>query len=325
MIVSPRILPTFVQQDGRLLSSEYDVELIAMSGLASIGRLKSAVRNAGALFLWFLGRHAIPAILFAHLRRIPVVAVIGGFEVAWEEDIQYGIQPGSARDRLLGWMLRQMRAIVTVSRFSHNLAVGRFPTLSDRMILIHNAVDESVFSPSPTASRSGVLCVATLSADSIKVKNLGLYRQLAIATPGTSFTLVGPAIDSEAKRYVSSLPKNVQWMGQLSDDSLVDAYRKASVYFLASHHESFSLALAEAMSCGCIPVISPNGALPEVGGADARIVQNLSIESCQEAIADGLTATEVERIRVREHIAKNFGTKLRRAGLSRLFAKILHP
>ena len=34
--------------------------------------------------MWFVGRHSIPAIVFARALGVPLITVIGGFEVAWE-------------------------------------------------------------------------------------------------------------------------------------------------------------------------------------------------------------------------------------------------
>lgn len=266
VIVSPRNVASFVQQDAGLLSGRFDTELVPIRGLSSLYQLYSSVRNADAMLVWFLGRHAISALALACVFRVPAISVIGGFEVAWEDDIQYGIRPHSLRERALRWMLRRSAAIITVSEFSRSLAVRRFPELVDRMVLIHNAVDTAKFTYTPGGQRSGVLCVAALTSGSIKVKNLDRFRTIAAAMPDTPFVLIGPALDSEARDFVSTLSSNVQWRGYLKGNDLVSAYQMASVYIQLSRHESFSLSLAEAMACGCVPVISSGGALPDVGG-----------------------------------------------------------
>jgi len=47
---------------------------------------------------------------------------------------------------------------------------------------------------------------------------------------------------------------------------------KTKVYAQLSFHEGFGVAVAEAMLCECIPVLSTKGALPEVGGKNAYYV-----------------------------------------------------
>ncbi len=323
VIVSPRNVATFVRQDVRLLDSKCNVSLVPIAGPASLLSLNAATRKAHAVILWFLGRHALPAIALASARSVPIITIIGGFEVAWESDIGYGVRPRSPRDSVLRWMLRRSQAIVTVSQFSHDLAASRFPILAGRMVLIHNAVDTASFTYLPGIPRSGVLCVAGLSANSIKVKNLELFRQVATAMPEQAFTLVGPALDATAKQFVRTLPENLLWLGHLSSEALVSIYRKSSLYLQISRHESFSLALAEAMASGCIPVISGNGALPEVGGSVARVVTDLSVEGCRHAIEEGLRAADADRLSAREHIVARFGTERRREQLLQLIDRIM--
>jgi glycosyltransferase involved in cell wall biosynthesis len=56
------------------------------------------------------------------------------------------------------------------------------------------------------------------------------------------------------------------------------------VYLQPTRYEGFGLAILEAMSCGAPVVTSPRGAVPEVVGDTALMVDGTS----PEAIADGL-------------------------------------
>lgn len=323
VVVAPRVVASFVNQDVDLLSADFDSRLVSIDSAASLVRCYWTLRHADAVLVWFLGRHAIPAIALARALNIPVVSVIGGFEVAWEADIRYGVRPGSVQDTALHWMLRKSDSIITVSEFSRGLAMSRFPELANRMTLVYNAVDTSRFTLAPNTPRSGILCVATLSAHSIKVKNLEKFRTITVAMPDTNFTLVGPAVDSEAELFTQRLPKNVKWMGQLLGDDLVRAYQSASVCVQISRHESFSVALAEAMACGCLPVVSAHGALPEVGGSVARVLPDLEVDTCVQVLRNALNAPDADRGRARELVVQRFSADIRRIKLERLFAGIL--
>ncbi len=324
-IVAPQTVASFIQQDAILLSRDFDTVIVPVRRVFSLRCLYTEVRRANAIVIWFLGRHAIPATIIAKLFRKPLVSVIGGFEVAWEEDIGYGIKPNSLRESVLKILLRNSSVIVVVSDFSRRLTIQRFPELADRIELIHNAVDTQLFDFVPGRSRSGVLCVATLTATSIKVKNLDLLARTAAAMPDVQFTLVGPALDKAGARFASALPSNMKWVDQLLGDQLVDVYREASVYAQLSRHESFSLALAEAMACGCIPVITNGGALPEVGGEVARVIPDMNPDSVARVIRDCLQANVTDRMRARERIVTNFGIEKRRAKLASLLQNLHTP
>lgn len=323
LVVSPRLVASFVKQDCALLSGSFETHLLPIRSVTSLFRLYSELKRADAVLVWFLGRHAIPTIVLARVLNVPVVSVIGGFEVAWEADISYGVRPGSVQDSVLRWMLRKSDSIITVSEFSRELARSRVPELASRMELIHNAVDTSRFDFAPNIERSGILCVATLSAHSIRVKNLERFRMIAEAMPDTHFTLVGPLLDSESDSYRQRLPENVKWTGQLLGDDLVRAYQSSSVYLLISRHESFSVALAEAMACGCVPVVSAHGALPEVGGSAARVLPDLDIDTCVRVLRSALNAPDSDRGRARELVVQRFSAEIRRIKLEKLLAGIV--
>ena len=74
-----------------------------------------------------------------------------------------------------------------------------------------------------------------------------------------------------------------RWLGPVGDEDLADLYRAAAVMAYPSHYEGFGLPVLEAMACGCPVVASDRGAIPEVAG-DAAIL----VEPTPAAIADGL-------------------------------------
>lgn len=78
----------------------------------------------------------------------------------------------------------------------------------------------------------------------------------------------------------------VHRMGRVSDDALHALYAQASCLALPSLHEGFGLPALEAMASGTPVVAGNTGALPEVTGGAAILVDPLSTA----AIADGIQA-----------------------------------
>jgi glycosyltransferase involved in cell wall biosynthesis len=79
-------------------------------------------------------------------------------------------------------------------------------------------------------------------------------------------------------------PARVFRLGLVPTDVLVSLYHLATVVAFPSLYEGFGLPVAEAMTCGTPVVTSGVGALAEVAGQAAQLVDPLDVES----IADGL-------------------------------------
>jgi glycosyltransferase involved in cell wall biosynthesis len=247
-----------------------------------------------------------------------VITIVGGYEAFWIPEIQYGIAPGSFRARVVQWVLAHSDSVVAVSEASERGLFAHYPEISSKTKRIVNAVDTSRFHILAEGDRRGVLCVGIINHTTLDVKGWRLFWETAARLPGVPFVAVGSATDRQGADFVSKRPPNLLWLGALYGTDLVHAYQSASVYFQGSRHESFSLALAESMACGCIPVVSRNGALPEVAGEVGYYLDDLSVESAVRAINEALSAPEEKRAAARQRIVDCFDLERRREALCHL-------
>ncbi|MEW5702861.1 MAG: glycosyltransferase family 4 protein [Candidatus Zixiibacteriota bacterium] len=315
LLVCPRIVATFVRQDAALLSEDFDVTMFPYMGWPSLVALWRAVRRAELVLIWFAGRHAVPAVAMARRRRLPSVTVIGGYEAAWVSEVRYGIPPGSLRERILRRLLRASDLILTVSEFSDRATKDRFPEVSGRMRCIKHAIDVARFRTDPANTRDRVICVGSLSRSTIRVKGWPLFWEVAARMPHVQFVAIGPARDRVGREFVASRPDNLDWRGELTGDDLLREFQSAAVYFQGSRHESFCVALAEAMACGCVPAVSRCGALPEVAGKEAFFFDPTSPEEAVHAVGQALAVPVASRAGFQQRVIDLFSLERRRSEL----------
>ncbi len=91
------------------------------------------------------------------------------------------------------------------------------------------------------------------------------FRQVQAEVPDARLTLVGDGDRREQfERVARRAGPSLRVLGRLSDDDLIDEYRRAAVTVLPSttDAESFGMVLAEANACGCPVVGSAVGGIP---------------------------------------------------------------
>ena len=111
------------------------------------------------------------------------------------------------------------------------------------------------------------------------VKGYDLIEELAASHPEWSFTLVGDS------NYKSQSP-NIQVLGKETPASLVQRYNTHEFYLQLSSSEGFPNALGEAMACGCIPIGSAVGAIPEIIGDTGLLLKRKELGTLQKLIQD---------------------------------------
>jgi glycosyltransferase involved in cell wall biosynthesis len=188
---------------------------------------------------------------------------------------------------------RRARFVVTVSETSRLALVERYGLDPERVVAIHNGVGPSFFAtPARTFEPIGdrpirVLAVGTLQPR----KNLGrlllAIRAVAAVRPVT-LTVVGPdGFQADAIRAQLDGVGHVHVLGYLTDGALLEQYLQADMMVYPSIYEGFGLPVVEAMATGLPVITTTGGALPEVAGEAASIVDPLDV---------GAIASEILRL-----------------------------
>ncbi len=86
----------------------------------------------------------------------------------------------------------------------------------------------------------------------IRRKGLEYLIEVAKELQDVDFLLVGRG--KERERLEVMAPKNVKFLGYVSDKELIDLYSRALIFCLPSVGEGFGLVLLEAMASGCVIV-----------------------------------------------------------------------
>jgi len=288
---------TFVKQDFEILSRHFQVDAVPYRSAGDIMHMIGSIRRSDIVFSWFASGHSFAAVMLAKIFRKRSVVVAGGYDVAFEPEINYGQYTLARHKRMYAdFALNRADAILAVSEFTKEEVLAR--SEPRRVEVVYNGIDTDMFRPSGE-KEDLILTVASGSNDVIRLKGLDVFVKAAGYHPELKFLVLGLS-DADKKTLASCCSSsNVDLRGIVSRKELIGYYQRAKVYCQLSYRESFGVALAEAMACGCAPVVTRRGALSEVVGDTGYYVPYADAKAAAEAITEALLANQGAVVRNR--------------------------
>jgi glycosyltransferase involved in cell wall biosynthesis len=205
--------------------------------------------------------------------------------------------PVSAMQRvLLTGCARFSRAIITSSECSKKDIVTHLGVPEEKVVVIHDGCDQSLFNPDPpdTAALAGLrarlgidkpylLHHGTIQPRKNLKRLIEAFRLMLAEDAGLDFDLVlagqlgwasGEIEKAAAKRDNRG---RVILAGMLDDSDLALLIKGASLAVVPSLYEGFSLPMVEAMACGIPTLASNTSCLPEISGNVLAYFDPLSV------------------------------------------------
>ena len=150
----------------------------------------------------------------------------------------------------------------------------------ERIVVVPNGVDP-IFNPEgPRANGDYVLAVGTLEPRKNLERTIRAAERL-----GVELRIVG----ARGWGGVEPSGSHVRWLGRLADEELAEQYRGAHSVVYPSLYEGFGIPILEAMACGTPVVTSDRGAMQEIAGDAAVLVDPLDIAGIARGMENAVT------------------------------------
>lgn len=242
------------------------------------------IRPADLFFVWWWSSGSIPVWIANRLRRPAVVT--GTFDHS-----DYQRRP-PWQQLLMQYTLRSARVNVFVSDLERTLIPRLFRTCNPHYV--PHIVDTTVYVPGRRERERFIFTVAWMQTLNARRKCLPELLQAAAYICKTHadvrFVIAGergssyPGLAAQVREL--GIQDRVDFLGSISRERKIELMQRCAVYLQPSRYEGFGLAILEAMSCGAPVVTSPAGAVPEVVGDAAVLVDGTIPERIAEALDD---------------------------------------
>ena len=268
---------SWIRNDLEILKKHYDVYEYNYKVNKNID-LKDVVRRTDFIFIWFASYHAINVVRLGKRYNKKIITVSGGYDVSTIS--HYGLAASFRTRWIPKYVLKNSDVVLAFS----NSARAEIRSLVGFVdVVVSFGVDAGRFYPCGVKENM-FLTVAYLDKVSWKRKGIDKFIELAqrfeLKGEVTKFIVVGSLSDEIQDKvnelFTRGIIPNVDFVGYVSDEELLEYYQKAKVYVQLSEHEGFCSVVAEAMLCNCIPVVSNAGSLPEVVGGKGVMVDDIS-------------------------------------------------
>jgi len=236
-------------------------------------------------------------------------------EVPWQQRVYLG--------SILRPALRQAAAVLVISNKTRQDLLDCYPLpgLEGKVSVVPLGVPTTVAAgPLPDGLEPGfILAVGTIEPRKNYPRLLAAYRALRARSDAPPLVIAG----RPGWAYGDTLEKigaepGVRYLGHVDEPTLSALYESAAVLAFPSLYEGFGLPLLEAMAHGLPAVVGATGALPELAGDAAVLVDPEDVDEIAHGLGQVLSDEGLRR-RLREaslERAREF-TWERTAGLTR--------
>jgi len=176
-------------------------------------------------------------------------------------------------------LAQRQHEIIVISRNTAADVQKHFALPAHKLNLIYNGLNHDAFKPDGASPRNMFLYVARLEHPG--KNHVGLieaFNRFKAATHSDwQLVLAGSkwsgAEHIERAMRESPVSNDIRWTGFVPDADLPALYRSAAVFVYPSLYEGFGLPPLEAMACGVPVICSTGGALREMAGKAAALVE----------------------------------------------------
>ena len=197
--------------------------------------------------------------------------------------------------------LTRADAVIAVSHRTREDLIEIFGFSEHRVRVIHEGVDHDVFRPlgreqvRPILERYGLstpYMIFLVGTPEPRKNLMRAVKAARLAAPGLPLVLIGPS--ERIKTLVGRHDTPIIITGIVPEAHLPALLSGASLSLYPSLYEGFGLPVLESMACGAPVIASNRGALPEIAGGAAMLVDPENTNELADAISILLTDEQLQ-------------------------------
>ena len=324
----------FIDRDLKMISPEFEIKTLEFTQspialpfyfILQFFQLLWLLPKTTQYLCFFGGYHSVLPAWFGRVSGKKCIIQAGGTDCINMPEIGYGNFRKKCLRKATIYSFKNCSLILPVAQalvkqdYSYDTSISPkqgllnlIPELKTPIQVIPNGFDTAFWrNIGKERKRNTFITVATGTSHPSRaiVKGYDLINQLAATHPDFNFTLAGDS------NYTSP-NSNVLVIGKQTPRDLLKLFNSHQFYLQLSTSEGFPNSLGEAMACGCIPIGSAVGAIPEIIGNEHLVLQQKNIDDLIQLVYNlknhDLTKLQLE---AETRIRQNFNFNKRKESL----------
>lgn len=284
-------LSTFVKNDLNILENKYRVKKfkyntskILITNLINqiriIRWLFKNIKKTKIIYIWFAEYHSLLPIIFGKVFNKKTYLIIGGYDVGNIPELEYGAQSTILRKFFSKLSMKFATLCLPVSKYIDKRVYEVMGSINTQVI--YNGVNMRLSVNQPLKDKIFLTVGNCKSMKRIRIKGIDRFIKLANFFPEYQFIVIG--ISNQIQNKLKYKSNNITIYPKMPHKKLIEYYRRAMFYCQFSRVEAFGLSVLEALCYHSIPIISNQGALPELYSDVGLVVNITNIESIVKKI-----------------------------------------
>jgi len=282
-----------MENDEKILKKYFNVISVTLKSEKHFNRkIFNILKNEkiDLIFIWFALHNFAPTIFFSKLFRIKTIVIAGGYDVAKVPEIGYGQFNYNRKKRFFArFVLKNADLILPVSNFTKNEILDK--AKPKKYEVVYNGINTEIFKPAQIEKEKIVLTIGRVKRTTIKLKGLETFAKTSLHFPSYKFAIIGQ-IENDMVNELKKINPKLIFIGEIPHKKVINWLQRSEVYCQLSCRESFGMGVAEAMSCGCITIVTDVGALPEVLGDAGFYTKYGDEQATVEAVKKALNTSD---------------------------------
>lgn len=324
---------TFIRIDEDFLNTHYKVKSFHYAAKSGRGHGTYQIKlffwlfwyiwQCKVVFIWFADYHGFLPTLFAKIWGKKRITVIAGYDVAAEKEYDYGVFLYRIRGFCARYTLKHASYIFSVSQALIQDLYTHVPDTKAIVKHIPFGFDSEKWQPDLALQKKAVLTISlTDTRKRMQIKGIDLLIDVAKLLPDISFTIAG--VKENIYQYLTQVkPDNVILLPPLPTEKIIELCQSHSVYAQLSVREGLPNAVCEAMLCGCIPVGTKRGGIPEAIGNAGYIIDSRNAQDIAPIIRKATENPDYTPQQAREYIIQNYPKERRESAFLQVLSEIV--